>query len=186
MKEYTNARQLTCEHIDEHGNPQPCPGYCPKLIVKSSGDDKLLGPAQTHAMAWSESELRRFLKEADDGTWDLPNMPQRRDSRFHDPLTQVLIDTLQTNPIHALAILLFLGQPTTIAFQQNPPTLALQDPEGEWLHIHLDTKLEPDQNASEDTETAAKLPEPVTYHHEPPAAAAVLWTTNTDEGETPC
>lgn len=198
MKEYTNARQLECQHLTPDGEEIPCPGYCPKLIAISVGDDKQLGPSQRHAMHWSDSELRNLIREIDKGHFDPPGLPPRK-SAFFDPLTSTLINTLQTNPIHALGILLYLGQPTSIAFTANPPTLALQDPEGSWIHIHLNTTTMPEtpadlddgenfqspdnewlDNASswaeDEEQTPAELPNPVTYHDTPPTGAQLLWT----------
>lgn len=174
MKEYTPARLLACQHLNAAGEDIPCPGTCPKLVIRSTGDDQLLGPTTPHAIAFSDSELRRFILEADKGYFDLDDMPPRKDSRFWDPLTTMLLNTLQTNPTQAIGILLFLGQPKTIAFQPDPPTLALQDPEDGWIHIHLnqsigDVETHPDQPKHEQAE-------PVTYHDHQPDGAQILWT----------
>lgn len=198
-KEYTPPRLLPCEHHDHEcagpgdgedacKNPTPCPGLCPKLVIKSSApaDNPQLGPLAAdgtpivHAVVFAEQEVRTFVREADKGYFDLPDMPERKDSRFYDPLTSMLIQALQEEPLRALGILLFLGNPQSVAFTAEPPTLAVRDSEGGWLHLHLDaqtldewTAPEPDP---ENTDAAViEFPDPVSHHDVPPEGAAILW-----------
>lgn len=206
-KEYTPAKLLECDHgdvtdfdgnpvLDLDGNPikASCPGFCPKLVIKSWAPEGYpnLGPfdgdgkSVMHAVIFTAGEVRRLLKEADEGYFDLPDMPLRKDSRFWDPLTAMLMESLQTSPVRALGILLFLGQPQAVAYTSEPePILALQDPEGEWLWIHLNGKA-PDEPADidpafvDDVEDTPEIPAGITAHNDqPPAGATILWQTTT-------
>lgn len=198
MKEYTPPRHesLLCEHFDDDGEPIPCPGMCPKLVIKSwappgypdlGPTDPNTGKPIMHAIVFTETEVRTLVREADRGYFDMPGMLERKDSRFWDPLTSMLIQSLQENPVRALGILLFLGQPAAIAFAAEPePILALQDPEGSWLWIHLNgtTPSEVQAESSEPAEPDGEeidVPQPVTYHDTPPAGANMLWTRPTPE-----
>lgn len=189
MKEYTPPRLLECHHQNEDGDPIPCPGLCPKLVIKSAGlpGNPQLGPDTMHAIVFTESEVRTLVREADRGYFDLPNMPERKDSRFWDPLTSLLIQSLQENPIRALGILMFLGQPGAIAFTADPePMLALRDADGGWLWIHLDAPmpLAAPEPAAEDgsDNTEVEVPTQVSYHDTPPDTATILWErTETEE-----
>jgi hypothetical protein len=205
MKEYTPARLLECHHENEDGDPIPCPGLCPKLVIKSAGlpGNPQLGPDTMHAVVFSEAEVRTLVREADRGYFDLPDMPERKDSRFWDPLTAMLMDALQTNPVRALGILLFLGQPEAIAFVQQPePILAMQDIEGEWTWIYLNGQpptpvieaaddqvltgeiVGVDQPAEDDEDI--DVPQGVTaYNTDPPTGATILWTRPTTDPINP-
>lgn len=201
-KEYTPPRdpRLACVHHDHDCDtdtctePTPCPGLCPKLVIKSwapQGQPQL-GPLEpdgtpvVHAILFSEQEIRTFVREADRGYFDLPDMPERKDSRFYDPLTSMLIQALQEDPLRALGILLFLGNPQAVAFTAEPPTLAVRDSEGSWLYLHLDaetldewTAPEPDPDAAETA--PIEFPDPVSHHDTPPEGAAILWERPTRE-----
>lgn len=196
MKEYTPPRLLPCNppHHDHDCDPEtckeptPCPGFCPKLVIKSAAPagHPHLGPfapdgsAILHAVTFTESEVRTLLREADKGYFDLDHMPPRKDSRFYDPLTAMLVQSLQDEPLRALGILLFLGNPQAVAFTAEPPTLAVRDSEGSWLYLHLDAETldewqapEPDPDAAE--AAPIEFPDPVSHHDVPPEGAAILW-----------
>lgn len=131
-------------------------------------------------MIFSAAEVRTLVREADKGYFDLPDMPERKDSRFYDPLTAMLIQSLQEDPLRALGILLFLGNPQAVAFAKEPPTLAVRDSEGGWLYLRLDaqtldewTAPEPDP---ENTDAVViEFPDPVSHHDVPPEGATILW-----------
>lgn len=200
MKQYTPASQLPCEHyegVDDKGDPipVPCPGLCPKLVILSTNSPGYpnLGPKEPHGIAFAAQEVRTFIRETDKGFFDLPDMPPRKESRFWDPLTAMLMEALQDNPVRALGILLYLGMPEAIAFTTGTePVLALRDIEGGWLWIHL--SRDPTPPIVEEAEGAIALvddggaavddidiPQPVTYHDVPPAGAHMLWERPTPQ-----
>lgn len=205
MKLYTPPRLLECVHHDhdcnhstktgydetkpECADPTPCPGFCPKLVIKSQAPAgyPLLGPMAAdgtpieHAIVFSGQEVRTLVREADKGYFDLPGMPERKESRFWDPLTSMLMQALQDEPLRALGMLLFLGNPQTVAYVAEPPMLAMQDSEGAWLCLHLDATTIDEWQAPEpepDPEADAQViefPDPVSHHDTMPEGATILW-----------